>query len=92
MAFLTPLIGWGFIAAILTWSQAHEQLDSHWLIKSRQGQFWRLFNPYTAPCWSHGCLLFTRNKEHLGTWIRININSYLLIICCKPSAAKNSGH
>ncbi|MDB4625528.1 acyltransferase, partial [Synechococcus sp. AH-551-E19] len=39
MAFLTPLIGWGFIAAVLTWSQAHEQLDSHWLIKAGKDSF-----------------------------------------------------
>ena len=39
MAFLTPLIGWGFIAAILTWSQSHEQPDSHWLIKAGKDSF-----------------------------------------------------
>ena len=39
MAFLTPLIGWGFIAAVLTWSQEHEQLDSHWLIKAGNDSF-----------------------------------------------------
>ena len=39
MAFLTPLIGWGFIAAVITWSQAHEQLDSHWLIKAGKDSF-----------------------------------------------------
>ena len=39
LAFLTPLIGWGFIAAVLTWSQAHEQLDSHWLIKAGKDSF-----------------------------------------------------
>ena len=39
MAFLTPLIGWGFIAAVLTWSQDHEQLDSHWLIKAGNDSF-----------------------------------------------------
>ena len=39
MAFLTPLIGWGFIAAVLTWSKAHEQLDSHWLIKAGKDSF-----------------------------------------------------
>ena len=39
MAFLTPVIGWGFIAAILTWSQAHEQLDNHWLVKAGKDSF-----------------------------------------------------
>ena len=39
MTFLTPLIGWGFIASILTWSQANEQLDSHWLTKAGNDSF-----------------------------------------------------
>ena len=39
MTFLTPLIGWGFIAAILTWSQANEQLDSDWLTKAGNDSF-----------------------------------------------------
>ena len=39
MTFLTPLIGWGFIAATLTWSQAHEQIDSHWLVKAGRDSF-----------------------------------------------------
>ena len=39
MTFLTPLIGWGFIAAILTWSQTHEQLNSDWLTKAGNDSF-----------------------------------------------------
>jgi peptidoglycan/LPS O-acetylase OafA/YrhL len=39
MAFLTPLIGWGFIAAILTWNQSHEQLNSNWLVKAGKDSF-----------------------------------------------------
>ena len=39
MTFLTPLIGWGFIAAILTWSQDYERLDSHWLTKAGKDSF-----------------------------------------------------
>ena len=39
MAFLTQLIGWGFIAAILTWNQGHEQLNSNWLVKAGKDSF-----------------------------------------------------
>ena len=39
MAFLTPLIGWGFIAAILTWNQGHEKLNSNWLVKAGKDSF-----------------------------------------------------
>ena len=39
MTFLTPLIGWGFIAAIVTWSQANERLDSDWLTKAGNDSF-----------------------------------------------------
>ena len=39
MAFSTPFIGWGFIAAILSLSQANEQLDSHWLAKAGKDSF-----------------------------------------------------
>ncbi len=39
MAFLTPLIGWGFIAGTLAWNQGHEQLNSHWLVKAGKDSF-----------------------------------------------------
>ncbi len=39
MAFLTPLIGWGFIAAILTWNQGHEKLNSNWLVNAGKDSF-----------------------------------------------------
>ena len=39
MTFLTPLIGWGFIAAILTWNQEHEQLSSNWLVRAGKDSF-----------------------------------------------------
>ena len=39
MTFLTPLIGWGFIAAILTWNQEHEHSNSDWLVRAGKDSF-----------------------------------------------------
>ena len=39
MAFLKPLIGWGVIAAILTWNQGHEKLNSNWLVNAGKDSF-----------------------------------------------------
>ena len=39
MAFLTQLIGWGFITAILTWNQEHEKLNSNWLVNAGKDSF-----------------------------------------------------
>ena len=39
MAFLTPLIGRGFIATILGWNQGHEKLTSNWLINAGKDSF-----------------------------------------------------
>ena len=39
MAFLRPLIGWGFIATILGWNQGHEKLTSNWLVNAGKDSF-----------------------------------------------------
>lgn len=39
MEFLTPLIGWGYMAAILAWSQDHQQPEQHWLVKAGKDSF-----------------------------------------------------
>ena len=39
MTFLTPLIVWGFIAAILTWNQEHEHSNSDWLVRAGKDSF-----------------------------------------------------
>ena len=39
MTFLTPLIGWGFIAAILTWNQEHEHSNNDWLVRAGKDSF-----------------------------------------------------
>ena len=39
MQFLSPLIGWGYMAAILAWSQDHQQPEKHWLVKAGKDSF-----------------------------------------------------
>ena len=39
MEFLTPLIGWGYMAAILAWSQDHQQTEQQWLVQAGKDSF-----------------------------------------------------